>query len=142
MNRKIGALISLALSLGWQTWLHMHGYTDNPGWLLWPLVIGITAFLLPAMLPVIVVEHALDFAPWGEGHTALTYLYMTLAAALIWFFPPRVFRWFGIFDAFEESLWLRLRKRLRLPSFWQAAAAALDTLHRLKLGKGKNGGWA
>ena len=57
-----------------------------------------------------------------------------IGALAFWLFPvARVCRWFGTHDPFAEGK--------RLPSPWRGAAAVLDTLHRLKLGKGKSGGW-
>lgn len=99
---------------------------------------AIEGFSLAGWMLVAALRHVAPSAVAAHA-TAIA----VIGAVAFWFFPvARVRRWFGTYDAFKESLWFRLRKRLRLPSFWQAAAAALDTLHRLKLGKGKSGGWA
>ena len=137
MNRKIWAAICFASSAGLHVYLHLSGRSEaDPGWLLWPLIVGITAFWLPAMLQVCVTERFVGFAPWGDGHTAVTYLWLTLAASLIWFFPAaRIERWFGAFDAFKGSD----RPRPRLLG---AAVFVFEQVNKRLFGRQKTGGWA
>ena len=150
MQRKVWALICFALSVAMHVYLHLSGRTEaDPGWFLWPFIVGVTAFLLPAMLPVCFIERLLGFAPWGEGHTAQTYLWMTLAASLIWFFPAaRLARMCGAFDGFREGLWLRLHRRLHLPdrlrslSLWRGLDFVHEQVNKRLFGRQKTGGWA
>lgn len=137
MNRKIWALICFALSLGLHVWLQLDGRADGPGWLLWPLVVGVTAFILPGMGTVLIIERCcMGLDPWGDGHGMTTWFYSGLASCFIWFFPAaRIARWFGSFDAFGEG-------KRRRPVLVRGVAHALDALNKRLFGRQKTGGWA
>ena len=149
MTRKIWFAICLALTVGLHVHMHMKGTAGNYP-LLEPLVIAWTAFMLPAALPVAMIErYVFHLEPWADENTALTGWCLILTASAIWFFPTaRLTRWFGAFDAFKEGLWLRVHTRLRLPkwmrhpSLVRGAASALDALNKRLFGRQKTGGWA
>ena len=60
MTRKSAALACLILSFALHVHLAMQGHT-SPSWLLFPVVVCCGAFLLPVVLPVVLIERACGF---------------------------------------------------------------------------------
>lgn len=137
MDRKIWALICLALSVGLRVHQHMAGTAVDDGLLFEPFVILWTAFMLPAALPVILLErYAFHLEPWADDNSTRTLLWLTLTASAIWFCPgARIARWFGAFDAFREG-------KRRRPVLLRGVAYALDMANKRLFGRQKTGGWA
>jgi hypothetical protein len=86
------------------------------------------ALVVPVMLPLLAFAKLTGIA--------VSEFWLLTVVAGFWLFPVgRASRWFGTFDAFRGDTG-------RLPSFSRSAAVLLDILNRLKVGKGKMGGWA
>lgn len=136
MNRKLWFAVCCAVAIGFRFYNNAHGRADEVPLLLVPFVIAWTAFILPAIFPVVLIEEgAFHFAAWSDGHTMTTMFCGTLLACLFWFFPPRLARWFGTFDAFKEG-------PRRRPLLLRGAAYALDAMNKRLFGRQKTGGWA
>lgn len=141
MNRKILFAVCCVVVVAIRLYSIAHGRTYGTPLLLLPFAIAWTAFMLPASLPVVLIEEMVfQFAPFSDGHTMTTILWSTLAACLIWLCPPRIARWFGTFDAVSAKANRRLFSRL--PTISKTAANILDRWNRSRVGKGKMGGWA
>ncbi len=133
MNRRYWAVGCFAVSLAVHVQLVMQGHIDPD--FLFPLAVCWGAFVEP-VLPLVWIERVCGFAPFADGHRAITVALLMLAASVFWFFAlPRCQRWFGIFDAFKEGL----RRRLLLV---RGAAYALDAVNKRLFGRQKTGGWA
>jgi hypothetical protein len=139
MTRKLLAagcfVVSVALHIA-----KLHGRLDDANLFLLPLSVCWVAFILPGIGFVGQFErHVLGYQPWGAEHGTTSMLCAFAVAALVWFFPvARIERWFGTFDPFTEGK----RRFPHLPSLSGAAANVLDKVSRLRVGKGKMGGWA
>ena len=136
-NRKVWFAVCYAVAAFFHFYYNpAHGRPEDWPLLFVPFVLGWVAFLLPAILPVVLIEEgAFHYAAWDE-HSMTTMLCATLLACLIWFFPPRVARWFGTFDPVGDA------GKRRLPSPVRGAAHALDFLNKRLFGRQKTGGWA
>lgn len=135
MSRKMLAVVFLALSIGITFSLsiatRVSGRAELPhhspwGWV-WFVIEG--AFFFPGALPIVAL-HKLTGVHLGPS----VVIGLSLA---FWFFPVgRIRRFFGTFDAVSgKRMWY-------LPSVSRTAASLLDTLRRLRIGKGKMDGWA
>ena len=93
---------------------------------------AIEGFSLVGWMLVAALRHVAPFVVAAHA-TAIA----VIGALAFWFFPvARVRRWFGTFDAVGDA------GKRRLPSLSRGAASVLDALTRLRIGKGKQGGWA
>ena len=137
MTRKIWFAICVSFIVAVRIHQHLTGNAVDVGMMLEPLLVLWSAFVVPAALPVMLIErYVFHLDPWADGNDTRSAIWLTLTASFLWFFPAdRIARWFGRFDAFKHSD----RPRPRLLG---AAVFVYEQANKRLFGRQKTGGWA